>query len=238
MNNDYAVFETLRTYHGRIFELSAHLQRLRHGARILRIPVVLSDQQLTQALQAHCRGIGETRLKLMVTRDNITVESCPLRIDKKIYTAGVAVVTFPGVRIHPTVKMITRVVENQAYQFAVQHGYFDALLIDQQHNVPEAACDNIFYIKQGILYTPNKAILFGVTRKIVLQLAKQLLPIIFMTPKLEQLYQADELCITKSGTGIVPVVRINRKKIGTGKPGLVTKKLMQLFQYYVEKQNR
>ncbi|EKD78739.1 MAG: hypothetical protein ACD_41C00281G0004 [uncultured bacterium] len=236
MNNDLGVFETLRTYRGHLSEVKAHLHRLRTGARLIRIPVPLSDKQLAQLLTSHCRTSGETRLKIIITRNHIITESRPLHISRKIYTTGVGVMVYRGARQLPQVKSTNRTLEDRANNLAITYGYFDALLLNQHGTVPEAACGNIFYVKKNVVYTPNKDILYGITRAVVVQLAKaNRINLRYHLPTVADLRAADELFLTRSGMGIVPVVRIKQRKIGNGKPGEVTKRLMKLFAEYANR---
>lgn len=228
---EQGVFETIRTYRGKLFAVPAHVQRLRQGARALGLTVPLSNSQLTKALAAQCRTSGETRLKISLTQASVAIESKPWRLPRRISTQGVAVATRPGKRARPSLKRIDRPTEDVAIAWAEQHGYFDAILVDQQA-APECACSNLFFIHDRVLYTPDTDILFGITRSVVLQLAKAVLPIRFVTPTITQLYQADECFLTRTGVGIAPIVKINRTVVGNGKPGPVTKQLVKLFDAY------
>lgn len=230
----YGVFETLRTYHEKLFEVPAHLKRLHASAKLFQIPIHQSNVVLTEWLQQHCRVTEETRVKLIAAPQHIYILSTALHIPHHLAARGTAVTTYAANRLFSTAKNNNWVQEYLARTNALQHGYFDALLVSRKKRVTEAACGNVFFVKNNILYTPNADILFGVTRTIVLRLAKSVIPIRFATPTLNQLYHSDECFITKSGTGIVPVVRINQKKIGNGKPGPVTKELIRLFDEYVE----
>ncbi|MBI2415456.1 MAG: aminotransferase class IV [Candidatus Kerfeldbacteria bacterium] len=233
MKNHRGVFETIRTYRGRPFELPAHLRRLRASARTLRIPILENNRSLTQRIITQCRIRGETRLKIIVTPSGRLIEATALRFSKKIYTSGVAVATYQVERKNPAVKSIERKAEDTAYAKASNRGYFDALLVRRDATIPEASRSNLFLVKHGIIYTANRHILYGITRAVILQLAKRSFKIDYFLPTLHDLYEADECFLTRTSTGIVPVVKVNRRKIGNGKPGPITKQLMKLFERYV-----
>ncbi len=234
MNEHPGVFETMRTYHQKIFELPAHLRRLRASARIAHIPIHFTNNQLAEWLTAYCRPNGETRLKLVVTTHSITIKAVPLRVFKKIYR-GVAITAHRLRRYQPTVKSIARQQEDHVYTQAVARGYFDTLLLNQRNQVLETSRGNLFYVKNNVLYTPNKDILFGITRAVVLKLARRRFRTRYQQPTLRTLLEADECFMTRSSVGIVPIVRVNKKKIGKGKPGPVTKQLMVLFNRYANR---
>lgn len=231
----YGVFETIRTYHGELFELANHLKRLRQSAKTIHLTVTPSDSQLRHWLQHHC-GRGKRRLKLIAAPHRVYILSTALQVDPNIYKQGVAVTTYPGKRLQPTVKGNAWVVEYLAYNQAQRKGYFDALLVDDQLAVPEAARGNLFLVRNGVLYTAEKNILNGVTRRVVITLARRSpYRLHYKTSHLKDILAADECFITKTTTGIVPVVRVNKTRIGTGKPGPITHYFMKTFDRYVEK---
>lgn len=229
------VFETLRTYHGKPFEVKAHLRRLRRSARTLRIPVKLSNTALEHRLYSACRSSGESRIKLILVQSGVIIQVKPLRIDKKIYAQGVAVLTQSITRARPLVKNLNRRLEDIAFTHATRLGCADALLQDAHGRITEASRANIFYIKNHILYTSNTKILLGITRAVVLRLAKPLLSIRYHLPTLPELKQADECFMTRSSTGIMPIVKIDKTRIGNGKPGPHTQQLLREFNTYVSK---
>jgi branched-subunit amino acid aminotransferase/4-amino-4-deoxychorismate lyase len=231
----YGVFETMRTYNKQIFSRDLHLRRLRRSAKAIKLSIRPTDAQLSRWLQRHCEDSGESRIKLMAAVNCIYILSTPLVIDfdSAIYRSGVKVTTYQGQRAHPQVKGNAWVLEYLAYDFAIRHGYFDALLIGPDRTVAEAAFGNIFIVRNNIIYTAKANILPGITRHVVLSLLRKAkLPVHFRTNTLSEIMHANECIITKTTTGVVPVINISGQRIGNGKPGPITRQLIQAFNSY------
>src|SRR5690606_23780819 len=114
-------------------------------------------------------------------------------------------------------------------------GVFEAIFVDDGW-VREGSISNVFVVKKGVVMTPRAEILLGITRKVMLQLARKLnLKVIEGDFTKRKLYNADEIFITSSVKGIVPVREVDGRKIGNGRPGLVVKSLMNAFDEYIAK---
>lgn len=234
----YGVFETLRTYHGQIFELAAHLRRLRQSADTIHLQITPSNKKLEQWLLKHC-ALGERRLKLIAAPSRIYILSTQLTVDPTIYQSGVAVTTYAARRVQPLVKGNAWVTEYLAYEHAQRSGYFDALLVGAHDTVPEAACGNLFVVRRNTIFTAETNVLRGITRQVVQKIISHTpYRLRYRTSQLKDILAADECFITKTTTGIVPVVHINQRRIGTGKPGPVTQQLITKFEHYVERTAR
>lgn len=234
-NYGYGVFETLRTYGGKPFEVLAHLQRLRRSAEGIQLPISASNDQLTQWLQAHCTGADELRLKLIAAPDRIYILSQPLTLAPNLYTKGVAVGLYTLERNQPSIKSLARIQEYLAHEQAVQRKQHDALLINHRKEVYECAQANFYYVKDDVIYTPRHAILPGITRSVVLLLAEQHYTVKQKRITLDEVLMADECFLTQTSSGVVPVVQIEERTVRSGKPGMVTKHLIELFADYAEK---
>lgn len=233
-NFGYGVFETIRSYYGQPFELSAHLRRLRQSARALHLRITPTNTVLTNWVKQHCQANTEQRIKLIAAPDHIYILSQPFTIPASLYRSGIAVCTYPSSRTDPTVKSLARIPEYIAHNYAVAHGYHDALLLAQRQTIFEGAYSNIFMIKRGVLYTPDKNILFGVTRGLVLKLAQRHYPVRFRPLTLPQVQSADEFFLTQTSVGIAPVMRVDRHTITSGHVGPITQVLIKRFNDYVE----
>lgn len=233
-NFGYGVFETIRSYYEQPFELPAHLHRLRQSARALHFKITTNDAQLTNWVQKHCTGKAARRIKLIAAPQRIYILSQPLRVPSTIYTTGVTMSTYHSDRPDPTVKSLARIHEYRAHTDAVTRGYYDALLLDPRQRIFEGAYSNIFMIKCGVLYTPDKNILFGVTRGLILKLVQRHYPVRFRPLTLPQVQSADECFLTQTSVGIAPVVRVDRHTIARGHVGPITQDLIKRFNDYVE----
>ncbi|EKD76095.1 MAG: hypothetical protein ACD_43C00226G0003 [uncultured bacterium] len=233
-NFGYGVFETIRTCHHIPFALSTHLQRLRRSAKNIGLKIQVTDATLKHWVEKHCQTKNEIRFKIIAVKNRIYILSIPLAIKPNLKKKGVAVNTYPITRFQPVVKGLSWVQEYRANQYALAHGYHDALLINHKKQIPEASCGNVFYIKKGIVYTSDKQILYGITRGVALRLLKNDTRVVFTMPTLNKLITADECFITSTISGIIPVVRIDEKTISTGKPGPITLQLLSKYEEYVE----
>jgi branched-chain amino acid aminotransferase len=233
-NYAYGVFETIRTYNGKPFELLGHLQRLRRSAESISLTIPQSNEQLTKWVQAHCASQQEQRIKLIAAPDKIYIISKPLEIDPKIYKRGVSVGLYTLKRSEPSVKSLARIHEYLAWQQAKSRDQHDAILINERKEVYECAQANFYYVKDDVIYTARHGILSGITRNVVLQLANQRYTVQQKRIYLDEVLRADECFLTQTSSGVVPVVKIEERPVGNGKPGMVTKDLMELFSDYVQ----
>jgi branched-chain amino acid aminotransferase len=114
---------------------------------------------------------------------------------------------------------------------ALKNGYDEALLLDSKGNVAEGSGENIFMIKDGVIYTPTLvASLNGITRNTIITLAKELgYDVVETTMKIEQLYDADEVFFTGSAAEVTPIREIDDNTIGNGSRGPITEKLQTMY---------
>ncbi|MFA6475082.1 MAG: aminotransferase class IV [Patescibacteria group bacterium] len=213
----YGVFETIRTYGGKPFQLSAHLKRLQESAKVIGLKMA-SQKTITQYISKHTDERiknKELRIKVIGAPNRIYVLSEELKIDSKIYKTGVKLLNYPYQPAVPKIKSLARIFEYQAHELALKQGCFDAYLGN------ECACANIFIIKNNTIITPNRDILYGVTRQVVLNLCKNRYRVVFKKITWQDIQHSAECFITQTSTGIVPV----------GKPGQITKELIKLFEY-------
>jgi branched-chain amino acid aminotransferase len=248
------VFEGIRVYKGKPFRLDDHLERLADGARALLIDVPYSREELKTTVLAACaqRPHEDGYIRLVVTRGigdlGLNPRLCAratvfLILDKiqlypaQTYTDGIPLITastrrVPLVCLDPRIKTLNYLNNIQAKQEALSAGKLEALLLNTDGLVAECTADNIFLVKKGRLVTPDTiyGALDGITRRVVLELAHKLeLPFTVGAVALTDLYTADESFMTGSGAEIVPVVELDGRKIGSGRPGPVTQRLIQAF---------
>lgn len=228
----YGVFETIRTYDRKPFALVQHLRRLHQSAAALHLPIAYSTATIKRWVLQHCTNQPDQRIKIIAAPQRIYILSQPLVIAPTVYH-GVAVQLRQVARSTPQVKSIAYGVEFQAHTAAQAAGYYDALIMNRQQQILELAYANFFCVRRNTIITPARNILFGVTRAIVIQLARRHYRLQFRSLAKTAALTADECFLTQTSTGIVPIVRINRQRIGNGTPGPVTTHLMTLFKEYV-----
>lgn len=230
----YAVFETIRTYNKKVFRLDDHLARLYVSADIIGFKPKWEFKDtyevVVKTLEENKRW-KETKIRVILSKDDLVVMVEKLKEKpEEMYKNGVKCVSFHGKRNLPHAKKLADIFSYVAKQYAESCGAYESILVDSKTYVRECAYANIFWVNGGEVYSTNKEILFGITRETVVELAENC---IFEGIKFKSLLHADEIFITQTTSGILPVTEINGQKIGNGKPGPVTKSLMKKFEKLV-----
>lgn len=230
----HAVFETVRTYNQKLFRLHDHLARLLVSADIIGMKVKwnIEDMQaeVVKVLERK-KGWRDSKIRVILVKDDLIVMA--EKVQEKpadMYKKGVKLVSFHGKRNLPHAKKLADCFCYVAKDYALSCGAYESILVDPKTYVRECAYANIFWINGGEVYTTNKEILFGITRETVIELAGA---VKFEGIKFKSLMNADEVFITQTTSGILPVTEINGQKIGDGHPGPETKKLMNKFEKLV-----
>jgi branched-chain amino acid aminotransferase len=239
------VYETLRTYGGKVWQMEPHLKRLQKSAGSLRLKLKWTRAQLSFYVKKLVRmhGHKESRIRIMITRgmngfNFMTCKEPTLLIiayklvpqSAKIYKNGVKTVIVRGQRILPQVKSTSLLAYIVAqHQVAAKKAY-EGIFVDEKGFVREGTITNVFAVKNGVVFTPKSGILAGLTRDCLLKLMrKNGIKVRVSDFTARKLYGADEIFLTNTTKGIIPVSILDGKKIGTGRPGVVTKKIMELF---------
>jgi len=244
------VFESLRTYNGKPFMLDEHLKRLNKAAKLMHIKVVDLKGPVLKTLKAN--DLKESYIKIMITRgvasghglDIKNVRSKPtilIVVDKMkeypavTYSKGWAAV-ITNIKRGDTlsnVKTLNYANNVLAKLDAADRKANEAIMLTHEGYLAEGTVSNLFFVKDGKLYTPSlkAGILNGITRALVIESAKKLkLNVIEGLFEKAELYHADECFIIFSGAGIVPIVKVDGKKISGGKPGNITGRLIYAYE--------
>jgi branched-chain amino acid aminotransferase len=245
------VFEGIRAYHGRVFKLREHINRLFCSAKSILLEIPMSHAHIMRAVMEACRvnKIRDGYVRLIVTRGVGSLGLNPHRckhpsiiiIADKIqlyppafYQKGMEIVTVPTLRnlhsaLNPAIKSLNYLNNILAKIEANQAGCEEAVMLNAEGFVAECSGDNLFIVKNGQLFTPplSAGALYGITRGVVMELAEEE-GLAVSEPNLTRydLFNADECFLTGTGAEIVPVVKIDGRVIGTGKPGPITLKLV------------
>ena len=248
------VFEGIRAYHGRVFKLREHIDRLFCSAKAILLNIPMSHAHLMRAVVEACRmnKIRDGYIRLVVTRGVGTLGLNPNRCknpsviiiaDKiqlyppALYQKGMEIVTVPTVRslhsaLNPAIKSLNYLNNILAKIEANHAGCEEAVMLNAEGFVAECTGDNLFIVKKGELLTPplSAGALYGITRGVVMELAEEE-GLAVSEPNLTRydLFNADECFLTGTGAEIVPVVKIDGRVIGAGKPGLITRKLVMEY---------
>lgn len=248
------VFEGIRFYNGRVFKLEEHLERLEDSARAICLTIPLSRREITEALidtirqnemrdgyvrLVVTRGIGDLGLNpTLCKQPTVIIIASPITLyPEELYRRGLNVITCATRRVtqsvlSPAVKSLNYLNNIMAKIEANQANAGEGLMLNEEGYVAECTADNIFIIKRGAIFTPpvSAGALRGITRGVVFDLAKEL-GLAISEPDLTRydIYTADECFLTGSGAEIIPVVRLDSREIGDGKPGPVTARLIGRF---------
>jgi len=251
------VFEGIRVYNGRIFELEAHINRLYESAKVIRLNIPYSRQQLIEAVKQTTkannvidgyirlvvtRGVGSLGLnpficegaKVFIIADNIQL------YPEELYEKGMRVISATTVRNHPLaippqIKSLNYLNNILAKIEALDNNVPEAIMYNYEGYVAEATGDNVFIVKNGIIYTPpvEAGALEGITRRIVIKLAREEnLQVIEKNLTKFDLYVCDEFFLTGTAAEVIGVVEIDGRASGHGKPGPITKLLRKKFYNY------
>ena len=252
-------FEGIRVYHGKIFKLKAHIDRLYECLKALWIDLPYAQDVFCGHVEelVKMNEVIDGYIRPVVTRGNllgldpsrmgsaptVMIASDKLALyPKSCYDDGLEVVTVatrlanPQV-LEPRIKSIGKYVANiQAKLEANNVGAGEGLMLTEDGFVGECTGDNLFFIKKGVLHTPAGylGILEGITRNTVIDLAKSMgIEVVEGVYTRYDLYTADEMFLTGTGAEVIPAVKLDGKPIADGKPGELTKKIIKAFHEYV-----
>ena len=251
------VFEGIRAYHGRVFKLDEHVDRLYKSAQAIALVIPMPKAEMAQAVVKTCKanGLKDGYIRLVVTRGEgelglnpylckqpqVIIIAAGIQLyPKKLYDTGMAIVTVGTTRNHteavnPRIKSLNYLNNVLAKIEAINAGVMECILLNGQGYVAEASGDNVFVIRGDTLLTPPSwcGALEGITRQVVMQLAPEHgLKVKEEVLTRYDLYTADEVFLTGSAAEIISVVDIDRRPIGSGKPGELTQKLCAAFRRY------
>ena len=257
------VFEGIRLYDKCIFKLEEHLIRLEMSAKALMLDIPLDREALAQAVCDTCsaNGLENGYIRLVVTRGvgnlGLSIKNCdqPQLIiiadniqlyPKEYYEKGLKIITVPTRRnnsaaLPPMIKSLNYLNNILAKIEAQNLGYQEAIMLNDQGYVAECTGDNIFMLKDGILYTPKIASgsLKGITREVVIDIAKELqIDLIETEMTRYDTWIADEMFLTGTAAELIPIVEVDSRKIGGGQPGKVTAQFLELFKAKVCKEGK
>ena len=253
------VFEGIRVYNQKIFELDAHLDRLFESALAIRLPHPMSKAQLLEATHQtiEANGIVDGYIRLVVTRGTgtlglnpfvckrgvvIIIASTIQLYPEELYEQGMKIISASTMRNHPMalppqVKSLNYLNNILAKIEALDHGVMEAIMYNHQGNVAEATGDNVFVVKGGVIYTPpvSAGSLAGITRRVVIRLAQEEgLEVVERDLTRCDLYVSEEFFLTGTAAEVIGIVEIDGRRIGAGRPGPITKLLRKRFFDYAQ----
>lgn len=238
-----AVYEVVRTYAGKPYAVEEHLARLFRSLGAIEIRFDLSPKQLAGLIDEAVRraGFPEALVYLQISRGQarrhrgFPADARPTLVltvreleAPAAMRTGVRVITVPDTRwSRCDIKSVALLANVLAYQAARQADAQDAIFVEADGTVNESTAGNIFVITGNVLRTPPKGpcILPGVTRDKLLRIAN----VVEERIRKDELYAADEIFISSTTAEVVPVIEVDGKPIGTGKPGPVARRVYEAF---------
>ena len=252
------VFEGIRAYNGKVFKLKEHIDRLYDCAKVIDLQIPMSKEEFMEIILETLR---KNRLKDAYIRPIVTRGIGDLGLDpRKCGKPTVIVITKPWGKLYgdlyerglkaitvtvrrnaidslpPNIKSLNYLNNILAKIEANAKGGDEAIFLDHNGYISEGSGDNIFVVKNGTVYTPPTLNnLRGITRMVAIELIQKLgIPFREINLGLYDLYSADEIFVTGTAAEIAPITVIDGRVVGDGKPGKITKKLMEEFRKVTE----
>ncbi len=248
------VFEGMRSYNGLLFRIEEHLDRLWESAQaiLLKIPYSKKDLQDVCIATLQKNKLKDAYIRLVVTRGTGDLGLDPRKCkvptifaiadkielyDPALYSQGIEIITAATTRNHPEainpcIKSLNYLNNILAKIEATNAGYCDALMLNKDGYVAECSGANVFIVKEGNLFTPPTYVgaLKGITRGAIIDVAKKIkIPFQEKILTRHDLFNAEECFLTGTAAEIIPVVKLDGRVIGNGKPGETTHSLRRAF---------
>ena len=248
------VFEGIRSYGGKVFRMAAHLDRLWYSAKAILLEIPYTKAELAAAIEQtlDVNGIVDGYIRVVITRGKGTLGIDPKKCSEprvivitdsiELYPAedyenGLEIVTVSTIRNHaaalsPRIKSLNYLNNILAKIEGHQAGCKEALMLNHKGEVAECTGDNLFLVRDGRLLTPpiDAGILEGITRDAVIELARKSGMSVEEIPLTRHdIYVADECFLTGTAAEVIPVVKVDSRPIGDGKPGKITRELIEAF---------
>ncbi len=254
------IFEGIRIYNGNIFKCVEHLQRLYDSAKSIMLDIPLNQQEMQDVLIESVRknGLKDGYIRLIVSRGpgdlgldprrspraNVIVIVEQLAIyPEEAYVDGLKIVSVSTRRnvpdaLNPKIKSLNYLNNILVKIQANLAGVGEALMLNSQGFVAEGSGDNIFIVKNGVLFTPPSYIgaLEGITRAAIMKIAQEIGYALKEEPfTLHDVYVADEVFLTGTAAEVIAVREVDARTIGEGKAGPITTRLLKEFRSIVQK---
>jgi len=255
-------FEGIRAYNGRAFKLKEHIDRLYNCLKNLWIDMPYGREQFISNVEMllEMNAVTDGYIRVTVSRGvalgldpknihgepTVVISTDKLALyPKSMYETGLEVVTVatrvanPQV-LEPRIKSLGKYVANIQAKIEANHvGAGEGLMLTEDGYVAECTGDNIFFVRKGLVHTPAAflGILEGITRGTVMDLLGEMgITVVEGTYTRFDLYTADESFLTGTAAEVIPMVKLDDRLINDGKPGPITRKLIDAFHGYVKKQ--
>ena len=248
------VFEGIRAYNGRVYRLTEHVDRLFDGAKAIDLTVPLTKQEMIEAILETLRqnNLTDAYIRPIISRGDgdlgLDPRKCPKAnvvviavewgamygdlYEKGLTAVSVSIRRNPAEALPPNIKSLNYLNNILAKIEANYKGGDEAIIFDTNGYVAEGSGDNIFVVKNGAICTPPTINnLRGITRAAVLELLEAMgIPYAEQNMGYYDLYTADEVFVTGTAAEVAPITLIDGRTIGTGRPGPITRQLIEAFK--------
>lgn len=236
-------YTTFRTYdHDKFLRIEDHLRRLEESARLVGHECTLDHTQIRRAIAEVLARTGYPESRFRVTTGlncqpelYISVEQFE-PLPETVYDEGVATATMVIAREQPEAKVTTFIAPSREIKRTAPPGIFEVLMVSSDGKILEGFSSNFFAVRDGILYTAREGVLRGITRSLVLEVATPLLPIQLQPVQYQDIPALSEAFLTSSSREVVPVVKIDRLLVGSGRPGPVARELLRRYRNRVREE--
>ena len=251
------VFEGIRAYNGRIFKCDQHVDRLFAAAKAIMLEIPMTKDEMKEVLLETCRrnAIKDGYIRLVVTRGKgdlgLSPINCPVPsifciaatiklYKEELYKKGMPIITAAQRRnkatvVDPQIKSLNYLNNILAKIEANRAGASEALMLNHDGIVAECTGDNIFIVKEGVIYTPpiHVGILDGITRRAIMEVANELgYQVVEKEFTLFNVYNADECFLTGTAAEAIPVTSVDGRIVGDGLAGPITTAILRAFKEY------
>ncbi len=257
------IFEGIRIYDGVVFRLDEHLERLYDSAKSILLHIPLEFEEMAKAVLDTVRAnqLQNGYIRLVISRGagdlgldprscstpNIIIIADEIQLfPSEFYENGLRIVTVATTRnspnaLNPQIKSLNYLNSILVKMEAINAGVLEALTVNAQGYVCEGSGDNVFIVKKGKVYTPPVYLgaLDGITRHTIMDICAELnIPLLETPFTRHDVYIADECFLTGTAAELIPVVEVDARIIGSGKPGAVTQRLLTAFREVAKMQGR
>jgi branched-chain amino acid aminotransferase len=238
----YGICDIMRTYEGRPYFLDDHIRRLENSAEHVGLSLPWNQAQIRDIiLQTLDRnpGLGDANIRVVVTggtsddfftpqgNPRLIVMVTPIKpLPDSWYSKGIKTITLYQEREVPEAKVTSYLQAALALKAAKQKNAVEVIYVNSKNEALEGTTSNLFAFFQDKLVTPDQGVLKGITRKLILALGHQLFAVEERPLRLEELFRAEEVFITGTNKGVVPVIQIDDQQIGQGTPGKNTQRMI------------
>lgn len=235
------VYTITRTYQrDKALLLDAHLDRLEESARLENIPLTLDRPALRAALRTLIQGTDNPDSRFRITAPRHDPSRLYLALEAlkpvpdKLRQEGVQCATSPAKRHNPSAKTTAWMSQRQAATANLGSEIYEALLTDDEGYILEGTSSNFYAIREGKLYTANAGILNGISRRALLEVVEEVLPVVLNPVGGGEIPRLQEAFLTSSSRGVLAIVAIDGQTIGDGQPGHFTRQLSERYDAWTD----